>query len=122
MNDPPTIQGERLPASIEPVSDQLLEEVLRRLIATYAPERIYLFGSAARGEHSPDSDYDLLVVVPDDTSAEFRRSARAYESLWGLQVSADVLVWTKSAFEARLHLEASLPTTVIREGRLLHAA
>jgi predicted nucleotidyltransferase len=106
----------------EPISDPLLEEVLRRLIATYSPERVYLFGSAARDEQTWDSDYDLLVIVPDDTPAEFRRSARAYEALWGLQVSTDVLVWTTSAFNARLHLKASLPATVIREGRLLHAA
>ncbi|HAM59033.1 MAG TPA: hypothetical protein DCQ64_27910 [Candidatus Rokubacteria bacterium] len=38
----------------------------RRLVATYRPERIFLFGSRARGTAGPDSDYDLLVVVPDD--------------------------------------------------------
>lgn len=103
-------------------ADPQLQEVVRRLVATYAPERIYLFGSAARDEQTPDSDYDLLVVVPDETPVELRRSGRAYEALWGLEVSTDVLVWTRSAFEARLHLEASLPATVIREGRLVHAA
>jgi predicted nucleotidyltransferase len=99
-----------------------LDEILRRLIATYTPERVYLFGSAARGDHGPDSDYDLLVVVSDDTPPESRSSGRAYDALWGLEVSTDVLVWTRSAFEARLHLQASLPATVVREGRLLHAA
>ena len=102
--------------------DPQLDEILRRLIATYSPERIYLFGSAARNEQTYDSDYDLLVIVPDDTPPEQRSSGRAYEALWGLEVSTDVLVWTASAFKARLHLKASLPATVIREGRLLHAA
>jgi predicted nucleotidyltransferase len=99
-----------------------LDEVVRRLVAAFRPERIYLFGSAARGDGGPDSDFDLMVVVPDDAPAERRSSRLAYETLWGLGVAADVLVWTRSAFEARTHLKASLPATILREGRLVHAA
>lgn len=36
------------------------------------PDRIYLFGSAARGDAAPDSDYDFMVVLPDDTPREIR--------------------------------------------------
>lgn len=103
-------------------TDQRLAELLRRLVAAYAPSRIYLFGSHARGEAGPDSDYDLLLVVPDDASAERKRSRLAYETLWGTGTAADVLVWTESSFDRRLHLPASLPATVVREGRLLHVA
>ena len=46
--------------------DPVLAEVLGRLVAAYRPECVYLFGSVARGDAGPDSDYDLLVVVPDD--------------------------------------------------------
>jgi predicted nucleotidyltransferase len=103
-------------------SSDLLTEVVRRIVAAYAPERIYLFGSAARGDGTTDSDFDLLVVVPDDAPDALRSSRRAYEALWGLRVATDVLIWTRSAFDARIHLNASLPATVLREGRLLHAA
>ena len=102
--------------------DPVLTEVLRRLIAAYAPERIYLFGSRARGDSGPDSDYDLMLVVPDDASEQRRRSTVAYESLWGTGAAVDVVICTRSRFESRLHIPASLPATVIREGRLLHAA
>ncbi len=104
------------------ISDPRLAEVVRRLIEAYSPERIYLFGSSARGEAGPDSDYDLLLIVPDDAAPERKRSRLAYERLWGTGTAADVLVWTKSRFERRLHLPASLPAMVIREGQLLHAA
>lgn len=49
-----------------------LAEIVRRLVAAYQPERIYLFGSVARGDNGPDSDYDLLVIVPDEASPERR--------------------------------------------------
>ncbi len=84
--------------------DPRLSEVLRRLVEAYRPERIYLFGSHARGDVGPDSDYDLLVVVPDDAPPERRRSRLAYQALRGTGTAADVLVTTRSYFEARRHL------------------
>ena len=103
------------------LEDQALREIVRRLVGAYRPERVYLFGSHARGEAGPDSDYDLLVVVPDSAPPERRRSRLAYEVLWGAGQAADVLVWTQDAFESRVHLRASLPSTVLSEGRLLYA-
>jgi predicted nucleotidyltransferase len=102
--------------------DPALAEAVRRLVEAYQPERIYLFGSVARGDAGPDSDYDLLVVVPDDASPERRRSRLAYEALHGTGMAADVLVCTTSYFEQRRSLKASLPGTVLREGCVLHGA
>lgn len=102
--------------------DPKLAEIVRLVLKAYQPERIYLFGSRARGDTGPDSDYDLLLVVPDDAPPERRRSRLAYQVLWGTRTAADILVWTRSAFDSRLHLAASLPATVVREGKLLHAA
>jgi uncharacterized protein len=53
-------------------SDPILPEVVRRLVETYRPEQIYLFGSVARRDAGPDSDYDLMVFVPDHTPAELK--------------------------------------------------
>ncbi len=103
-------------------SDPILAELLRRLVAAYRPARVYLFGSKARGDAGADSDYDLLVVVPDDVPDERRRSRLAYEVLRGTGVAADVVVCTRTWFERRQGLQASLAGTVVREGRLLHAA
>jgi uncharacterized protein len=103
-------------------SDSALSEVVRRLVEAYRPERVYLFGSVARGDAGPDSDYDIMIVVPDDAPPELHRSRTAYMALWGTGIASDVLVWTASQFDSRVHLAASLPATIIREGRLLHAA
>ena len=101
--------------------DQILAEMVRRLKEAFQPERIYLFGSKARGDIGPDSDYDLLVVVPDEAPPEQKRSRLAYQALRGTRTAADVLVWTREAFDSRLHLPASLPAIVAREGKLLYA-
>ena len=45
-------------------------ELLDRVVAYFHPRKIILFGSRARGEAGPDSDFDLLVVVDDDTPRE----------------------------------------------------
>jgi predicted nucleotidyltransferase len=101
--------------------DPTLQELVRRLVAAYKPERIYLFGSKARGDEGPDSDYDLLLVVNDDAPPEQQRSRLAYQALRGTGVAADVIVWTQSRFDLRSRVVASLPATVLREGKLIHA-
>jgi uncharacterized protein len=98
-----------------------LARILVRLIDAYQPERIYLFGSKARGDAGPDSDFDLLVVVSDTAPADRKRSRLAYERLWGTGTATDVLVWTRERFDSRAHLRASLPGTILREGKLLYA-
>ena len=100
----------------------VVADIVQRLVHAYDPERIYLFGSASRGDMHPDSDYDLMLIVGDDAPPEKRRSRLAYQVLRGTGIAVDVLVWTKGAFEARLHLKASFPSTVVREGRLIYAS
>lgn len=103
-------------------TDPVLGEIVRRLVEAFRPDRIYLFGSRARGDAGADSDYDLLLVLPDLPEPAYRVAQRAHSLLWDLGVAADILVWSRAAFDARLHLKASLPATVVREGTLLHAA
>jgi len=100
----------------------MLAEVVRRLVEVHQPERIYLFGSAARGDAGPDSDYDLMVILPDHAPPELQRGRPAYLALRGTGAAADVHVWTQSAFNRQLHLQASFPSTILREGKLLYAA
>ena len=104
------------------IEDRVLQVIVARLITAFHPDRIYLFGSKAREDSNADSDYDLMVVVSDDAPSEKRRSRLAYQVLRGTRAAADVLVWTKTAFDKRLHIPSSLPSVIEREGRLLYAA
>ena len=106
---------------VQLTKQEVIEEMTRRLVEFYRPVRIYLFGSEARGEAGPDSDLDFLVVVPDDTPEPIMRSSEGHSRLSGLGMSKDVIPWRQSDFEARAaYVRASLPATVVREGRLLY--
>jgi predicted nucleotidyltransferase len=102
--------------------DPVLVEVIRRLVEAYHPLRVYLFGSAARGDAGADSDYDFMIVVSDDAPPELQDSRTGYRALSGLGIAKDILVWTRNEFDRRLPLKASLPSTIVEEGKLLYAA
>jgi predicted nucleotidyltransferase len=104
------------------IDDPVLKEITVRLVQAYEPECVYLFGSKARDEDHPDSDYDLMVIVTEDTPPHRQRSKLAYECLWGVRAAADVLVWTREAFDRKRHLKSSLPGTILREGKILYAS
>ncbi len=102
--------------------DPILEEISRRLVERLRPERIYLFGSRARGDAGPDSDYDLLVVVPDSQLPGYKRDQLACRALRGLGVAKDVIVLTREEFTRKSAVVCSLAATVLREGELLYVA
>jgi predicted nucleotidyltransferase len=103
-------------------SDLVLGEIVRRLVAAFQPRRIYLFGSRARGDAGPDSDFDVLLVLDELKDRGWRVSQDAYLKLRGVAAAVDVVVCSVDDFERRSKAAASLPATVAREGRLLYAA
>jgi len=103
-------------------SDPVLAEMVKRLVEVYKPEHIFLFGSVARAEAGPDSDYDLMVVVPDDAIPERQRSRTGYRAVRHLGAARDIFVTKASDFRRQLHLKASFPATVVREGIVVYGA
>jgi hypothetical protein len=103
-------------------NQETIDEITRRLIDYFHPERIYLFGSVARGDDGPHSDLDFGVVLPDDAPESLYRPG-VHRALWGVGTAADMVRWPASDFDARAaHVAASLPATIVREGRLLYDA
>jgi predicted nucleotidyltransferase len=101
--------------------DSVLNRIVQRLVEKLRPDLIYLFGSRGRGDSDQDSDFDLLVVVPSSTLPRYKRNIEAFEALEGIGASKDVIVLTRSEFEKQKSVICSLPATVVREGRLIHA-
>lgn len=101
--------------------EEAIAEITLRLVEYYHPERVFLFGSEARGDAGPDSDLDFCVVVPDSAPAEVFRDGGIYSLLRGIGYPKDIVPWHRSDFDARaMHVRASLPATIIREGKLLY--
>jgi len=101
--------------------DKILEEIIARLVQVFQLERIYLFGSRARGDETDESDYDLLLVVKSSNLPRYKREQQAFRALNGVGASKDVIVLTRDEFERKLTVITSLPATVEREGKLVYA-
>lgn len=102
---------------------QELAAIVLQLAGLFQPEQIYLFGSRARDDAENESDVDLLVVVPDSDQPGYRRDQKAYRGIERrFLFPLDILVVTRAEFEAGVRNRASLPATVVREGKMLYAA
>lgn len=75
-----------------------LRALLDRIVPAMRPEEVWLFGSRARGDHRPDSDWDLLVVLPDGTAGLRQAAEAGHEAKAGLGLAADIVPTTRSAF------------------------
>lgn len=114
-----------MPATSAPspkVPDQkLLTEMVSRIIQVAAPKRIILFGSAAREDMGPDSDIDVLVVVPDGVHRR-RTAQNIYRALTGIGFATDVVVATEGDVQ-RFSEEPSLVICpALQEGKELYCA
>jgi predicted nucleotidyltransferase len=100
---------------------EVLEHLVRQIVEVAHPLRIYLFGSAARGEMGPDSDLDFLVVMPEGTHRR-RTAQRLYRQLVGSRQPFDVLVATPSDLDKHKSTGGLIYRDVLREGREVYAA
>jgi predicted nucleotidyltransferase len=100
----------------------LLDDILDRLVRELKPDQVYLFGSRARGDADPDSDFDLLIVVTESSLPGYARDRLALRALRGIRVPVDTIVLTREEFDRKREVVSSLPATVEREGKLLYAA
>ena len=102
------------------VTEDLLQEVVRRMLAVGAPYKIVLFGSRARGDARADSDLDLLIIEASDLPRH-KRSPRYLRALVGLFPAKDVVVWTPEEVEAWSEVPQAFVTMALREGKTLYA-
>ena len=100
---------------------EVIEQLVRRIIEIVQPLRIILFGSAARAEMGPDSDIDVLVVMPEGVHR--RRTAQLlYRQIRGLGVPFDILVATPNDLERHRDNIGLVYQSILREGREVYAA
>ena len=91
-----------------------------RLVARLRPRMIWLFGSRARGDGREDSDFDLLVVLPDGLPKTAYSSFAVAEPLIACGLAYDVVPCSWSDFLAERDESGSLVNRATREGRILY--
>jgi predicted nucleotidyltransferase len=103
------------------VDEKLLHEVIKRVLEVVQPDRIILFGSAASGTMTRDSDIDLLILEaspqPDDT-----KRTRVRDNLRGLGVPFDIIVMSMERFEETKDLIGGIAYPANRYGRVIYEA
>lgn len=97
-----------------------IEGMVRRIVRRFDPERIILFGSYARGTAGPDSDVDLLVVMPV-TGSRREKAIEIGVALHGFGVPKDIMVTAPEDFAWRKEIPGTVERPAALEGRVLYA-
>lgn len=106
-------------AALEPI----IHEIVKTVVETSNPERIILFGSAARGNTGPNSDVDLLIVEEKSSfkdGCRWSESSRIRKALWRFHVPIDILLFTPEEVEKWKGSINHVIARSMREGRILY--
>jgi predicted nucleotidyltransferase len=101
--------------------ERLTHEIVRRVLSVSKPDRIILFGSAASGGMTRDSDIDLLVVEPAPSDAR-RESVAIGDTLRGLGFPFDVIVIGTERFEETKEIFGGMAYPAHNYGKVLYEA
>ena len=103
------------------VDESVLSEVVRRVLAVAKPDRIILFGSAATGRMTKDSDIDILVVAPAAKNRH-EESVAITDAIGDVRFAVDVKIITSEQFEATKNIIGGIAYPAHKYGRILYEA
>ena len=101
------------------VAEETIEEIVRRILSVARPDRVILFGSAAIGRMTPDSDIDLLVLERDVQDGR-QEAGRIRKALAGMLSPFDVVVMNSERFEETRDVIGGIAWPAARYGRVIY--
>ena len=101
------------------VDQAALDDIVRRIVEVAQPERIIVFGSAARGEMEPNSDLDLLVIKAGDYDRR-HLGQQIYMNVYGAEYAVDIVVAKPTDIERYGESHALVYKPALRDGRVIH--
>ena len=99
--------------------DKEIQDITHQIIEKYSPEKIILFGSAARGNAGPDSDADFLIVKKDTPHYGADR-IRELSRIIKRKIAVDFLIYRPEELEKRLKMGDPFLKAILKEGKVLH--
>jgi len=107
-------QGEQM------ITQKQIEEIVKKIVDNYNPEKIILFGSYAYGQPTEDSDLDLLIIKNSDLP-RYKRAREIRKHLWGItDVPKDIIVYTQEEIDDWKEVEEAFITRVVKKGKILY--
>ena len=103
------------------ISQQLIDDIVRRVLSVTTPDRIILFGSAASGQMTADSDVDLMILEPAPCNPRAERTAIRH-ALFGLGCAFDLIVLPSEEFERTKHIIGTAAWPAIQSGKVIYDA
>ena len=109
------------PMKRKTVNQKVLNKIVRRIVEVAKPDRIILFGSAARGRMSPNSDLDLLVIKSGKYDPG-RLVGEIYMNLYGVGQAVDVILATPEQVEQYRNTHCLIIAPALRDGKEIYRA
>ena len=103
------------------IDESLVKEIVERILSAVVPAKIILFGSAAMGEMTSDSDIDLLIVEPNPTDRR-KESVKIDATLSGLGYPFDIIVISNEWFEASKNVIGGIAYPANKYGKVIYEA
>ncbi len=107
-------------ARVQNSTKRYIQQMVKRIVTQFQPDKVILFGSHARGQAGLDSDVDLLVVMPV-LGSKREKAIEIAVALHDIPVAKDVIVVTPNDFEWRSKIVGTIERPAAQEGKLLYA-
>lgn len=104
-----------------PPDEEILSYLTRLLVERFGARRVVLFGSRARGDARPDSDFDIFVEM-ESTDRPPERNARVLAEIGLRPWSLDLVVYTPDEVARIRPIRGTLLSMIESEGRVLQEA
>ena len=101
-------------------TQEIIDLMVQIIASRFHPERIILFGSQARGDAAPDSDIDLLVIMPGEVNRR-RVTVDILHALHNMPAPKDIIVTTPHEVATRGQLCCTILYTALQEGKVVYA-
>ena len=102
------------------ISQSKIKEAVKKLVDTYQPLYIYLFGSYAWGEPHSESDLDFLIVLNDDIRLNLALHIKGKQALKNMNISTDLLLNHEHFFTERAAHPSTLQHKIKTEGKIVY--
>ena len=103
------------------IDEKTVQEIVQRILSVAKPDKIILFGSAATGQMTRDSDIDLLVVEPDVRNQR-NEYVRIRKALWDIDYPFDILFISTDWFEQSKEVVGGIAHPASKYGRVIYEA